>query len=114
MQKTADFERMRAVCRALDPDFTEGPHYGSTVFKTRGKIFASFGDKNGIVVQLEPKHAAKLLASDDRFEAYPRARHTVMFDPASLKWTEIRALVAESFGLVPKTKTKTKKSTKKR
>ena len=100
---------MRALCQGLGDDVTEAPHFESTVFKVRGKIFTSFGDKNGIVVQLEPKHAARLL-EDPRFEPYPRAKHTVMFDPAEVGWTEAKKLVAESYELVfEKLKPKKKK-----
>ena len=90
---------MRAICRALGDAVTEAPHFESTVFKVRGKIFSSFGDKNGVVVQLEPSHAARLLR-DPRFEAYPRAKHTIMFDPADVGWTEAKKLVEESYRLV--------------
>jgi len=114
MTSTKDLERMRALCRALDPDFTEAPHFGGVVFKTGGKIFTSYGDKNGVVVQLEAKHAAELL-KDPTFERYARAKDTVMFDPVEIGWTKARALVAESHRLVvASSKTKKKTKTKKR
>lgn len=113
MPNTKDLERMRAICKALDPDFAEAPHFGGVVFKTGGKIFTSYGEKNGVVVQLEPKHAADLL-KDPSFERYARAKDTVMFDPVEVGWTKARALVAESHRLVvARSKTK-KKNTKKR
>ena len=115
MTNTKDLERMRAICKALDPDFIEAPHFGGVVFKTHAKkIFTSYGDKNGVVVQLEAKHAKELLA-DPSFERYARAKDTVMFDPTEIGWTKARALVAESHRLVvarskkPTKKTKSKK-----
>ena len=113
MTSTKDRERMRAICAALDADFIEAPHFDGVVFKTGAKkIFTSYGDKNGVVVQLEPKHAKDLL-EDPRFERYARAKDTVMFDPTEIGWTNTRALVAESHRLVV-SNSKTKKKTKKR
>src|SRR5262245_38475863 len=95
-------ERMREICLSL-PGTREGGHFGSAAFYVKGKIFATCGEKHGaceIVFGLEPEHAKALVASDARFQPYPRDRRGVVIDVAQVKsWREIRALVTESYEL---------------
>jgi predicted DNA-binding protein (MmcQ/YjbR family) len=97
---------MRSVCRAL-PDTAEKTHYGVSCFAAGGKMFASCGEKFGvgrIVVQLEPEHARRLLASNPRFEPYLRQKYCVSINVADIDdWDQIKSLVLESYRLnVPK------------
>ncbi len=101
---TADkaLEKMREICLSF-PDTREGDHFGDTAFFVKGKLFATCGGKHGvceIVFGLEPEHAAALVASDARFKPYPRDRRGVVLDAANVKsWSEVRALLSESYEL---------------
>jgi predicted DNA-binding protein (MmcQ/YjbR family) len=94
--------KMREICLAL-PDTREGDHFGDTAFFVKGKLFATCGGKHGaceIVLGLQPDHAAALVASDPRFRPYPRDRRAVVIDAANVKrWSEVRALLSESYEL---------------
>src|SRR5437870_6866199 len=102
-------EKMRKLCSKLD-DISEKPHFGDTMFYVGKKPFASAG-ADGIVIGLEPEHAATLTAKDDRFAPYPRAKHAVMFDPGAVPQKVWEPLVRESYALV---RSKNKKSSKTR
>lgn len=95
-------QKMRDICLSL-PDTDEKLSRGEPHFRVGGKIFASCGEKDGIcriVVQLEPEHASALVASDPRFEPYPRQKHCVSMNAAGVEdWDEVRALVLESYQL---------------
>lgn len=107
-------EKMRKVVGGL-ADTSERPHFGESMFYVGRKPFASCGDKNGIVVGLEPDHAATLVDRDERFRFYSRAQHAVAFEPAKVPQKEWEALVRVSYELVAakaktaKTKPKPKK-----
>ena len=106
-------ERMRQVCRRL-PEVTEAPHFGETMFKSRGRPFASFGEKDGVtrvVVQLAPAHVEAVLAADPRASRYPRARDCVALEITdATDWDEVLRLVLESHRLTAKEKKAAKKS----
>ena len=99
--KTA-LRMMREVCLSL-PDTSEGVHFGEAFFRVGKRGFASCGEKKGIcriVVQLEPAHARRLVASDPRFEPYARQKNCVWIDAGKVEdWDEVRALVLESYRL---------------
>ena len=91
-------EKMRTLCAKLD-DTSERPHFDDVMFYVGRKPFASCGDES-VVVQLEPDHAATLIARDSRFTPYTRAKHTVQFDPDAVPQKEWEPLVRESYALV--------------
>ena len=90
--------KMRKLCAKLD-DTSERPHFDDVMFYVGRKPFASCGDES-VVVQLEPDHAATLIARDSRFTPYTRAKHTVQFDPDAVPQKEWEPLVRESYALV--------------
>ncbi len=92
-------EKMRRLCAKLD-DTSERPHFNDVMFYVGKKPFASCGDESGVVVQLEPDHAATLIARDSRFTPYARAKHTVQFDPGAVPQKAWEPLVRESYALV--------------
>ena len=96
-------EQMRKIVAKLE-DTREGAHHGSTAFYVGKQLFATCGDKEGIVVGLEPEHAATLVDRDPRFKAYPRAKHAVMFDPGEIK--DFAELVRESYAIAKAPKPK--------
>jgi predicted DNA-binding protein (MmcQ/YjbR family) len=93
---------MREICLSL-PDAVEVEHFGEGCFRVGKRIFASCGEKHGVcrlVVQLEPAHARRLIASDRRFQPYARQANCVWSDAADVEdWSEVRALVLESYRL---------------
>jgi hypothetical protein len=93
---------MRQVCLSL-PETVEAEHFVETCFRVGKRIFASCGEKGGVcglVFQLEPAHAQRLIASDSRFQTYERQAHCVWMDAADVEdWAEVRALVLESYRL---------------
>jgi predicted DNA-binding protein (MmcQ/YjbR family) len=95
-------EKMREICLSL-PETSEGHHYGETAFRVGKKLFATCGEKNGtceIVFGLEPDHAAALVEGDPRFKPYPRDRRGVVLEVAKVKnWSEVKALIHESYRL---------------
>ena len=106
-------EKMRKFVAGLE-DTSERPHHGDVMFYVGKKPFASCGGKSGIVVGLEPDHAATLISQDDRFSFYSRAQNAVQFDPAKVPKKEWEALVRESYAIVSKAPAKKKtKSAKK-
>jgi len=109
--------KMRKICLSL-PNTREGTHFGESVFRVGTRIFASCGEKTGrcrLVFQLEPAHARKLVESDNRFEPYSRQAHCVSMDAGDVKtWTEVRALVLESYGRNARNKPTTRPKVKKK
>jgi predicted DNA-binding protein (MmcQ/YjbR family) len=101
---TADeaLEKVREICLSF-PGTREGDHFGDTAFYVKGKLFATCGGKHGaceIVFGLEPEHAELLVANDARFTPYPRDRRGVVIDASKVKnWSELRALLSESYEL---------------
>jgi predicted DNA-binding protein (MmcQ/YjbR family) len=95
-------EKMREICLSL-PDTREDYHFGETAFYVKGKLFATCGEKHGvceITFGLEPDHAAALVESDRRFKPYPRDKRGIVLDAAGVKsWSEVRALILESYEL---------------
>src|SRR5262245_40920800 len=93
---------MRETCLSL-PDTVEADHFGAVCFRVGKRIFASCGEKDGVcrlVLQLEPEHTRRLVASDPRFEPYARQNHCVSMDVACVEdWEEVQALVLESYRL---------------
>lgn len=88
-------------------------------FYVSSNLFATCGEKHGmcqITFGLEPDHAAALVESDPRIKPYPRDKRGVVLDAANMKsWTEVNALILESYGLQkPKRKPAKKSATKKR
>jgi hypothetical protein len=62
---------MRGICLSL-PETTEADHFGESMFRVRGRGFASCGEKDGVWI-----------------------------DAAGVRdWDEVRALVLESFRLI--------------
>jgi len=94
--------KMREICLAF-PDTREGAHFGEAAFYVQGKLFATCGTKSGaceIIFGLQPDHAAALVKSDARFKPYPRDPRAVVLDAANVKsWSEVRALISESYEL---------------
>ena len=94
--------KVREICLSF-PGAREGDHFGESAFYVKGKLFATCGGKHGvceIVFGLEPEHAAALVASDARFKPYPRDPRAVVLDAANVKsWSEVRALLSESYEL---------------
>jgi predicted DNA-binding protein (MmcQ/YjbR family) len=95
-------EKMREICLSL-PDTSEAEHFGAAAFNVKGKLFATCGEKHGrceISFGLEPDRAAALIARDPRFKPYPRDRRGVVLDATKVKsWSEIKALILESYEL---------------
>jgi predicted DNA-binding protein (MmcQ/YjbR family) len=111
-------EQMREICLSL-PGTREGHHFGEAAFYVGSKLFATCGEKHGvceITFGLEPDHAAALVASDPRFKPYPRDKRGVVLDAANLtSWSEVKALILESYELQkPKKKPPKKSATSKR
>jgi hypothetical protein len=104
---TEALEKMREICLAL-PDTREGPHFGDVMFYVGKKPFASCGTKQGaceIIFQLEPAHAEGLLATDARFTRYPRDKRGIVLKADDVKsWSEVKALITESYDIVTKAK----------
>jgi predicted DNA-binding protein (MmcQ/YjbR family) len=107
-------EKVREICLSL-PDTREGDHFGETAFYVSNKLFATCGEKHGIceiTFGLEPDHAAALVENDPRFKPYARDKRGVVLDAAKVKtWSEIKALILESYGLRKVQKKRAKKST---
>ena len=101
-------EKMRKLVASL-AGATERPHFGEAMFYAGKKPFASCGDKNGIVVGLDPEHADALVERDARFRFYSRAQHAVSFDPAQVPEHEWEPLVRESYAIAAAPAAKTKK-----
>lgn len=105
-------EKMREICLSL-PDTREGDHFGETAFYVSNKLFATCGEKHGIceiTFGLEPDHAAALVENDPRFKLYVRDKRGVVLDAAKVKtWSEIKALILESYGLRKMQKKRAKK-----
>jgi hypothetical protein len=114
---TDALEKMREICLAL-PDTREGPHFGDVMFYVGKKPFASCGTKQGaceIIFQLEPAHAEGLLATDARFTRYPRDKRGIVLKADDVKsWSEVKALITESYDIVTKAKPATKKTATKK
>lgn len=95
-------QMMRKVCLSL-PNASEAEHFGEACFRVGKRMFATCGEKTGvcrIVVQLEPEHAARLVASDPRFQPYTRQKNCIWIDVAEVEdWDEVRPLVLESYRL---------------
>jgi predicted DNA-binding protein (MmcQ/YjbR family) len=112
----AALKKMREICLSL-PDAREGAHFGETAFYVKSKLFATCGDKHGtfeITFGLEPDHAEALVANDPRFKPYPRDRRGVVLDAAKVKnWSEIKALILESYDLQKPRKAQKKPAPKK-
>lgn len=94
--------RMREICLSL-PDTREGDHFGDTAFYVNNKLFATCGAKHGfceITFGLEVDHAAALVENDPRFKPYPRDKRGVVLDAAQVRnWSEVKALIRESYEL---------------
>lgn len=99
----AALRAMRSICRTLE-DVSEADHFGEVCFRVGKRMFATCGEKDGVcrvVVQLEPAHARRLLATDRRFQPYPRQEHCVWIRAGDVaNWDEVRPLVLESYRLV--------------
>jgi predicted DNA-binding protein (MmcQ/YjbR family) len=110
-------KKMRELCRTL-PDASERPHFGESIFYVGKKGFASCGEKDGVcrfVFQLEPAHTEELLRTDKRLKRYPYAKQCLVLDAADAKsWTEVKALVLESYHLIASLAPAVKPATKKR
>jgi predicted DNA-binding protein (MmcQ/YjbR family) len=109
-KKTASvaLKKVRDICASL-PDVEEGTHFDSIAWRARTRLFATYRETEGdaqLVLRLEPDHAEALLATDDRFERYARARDAIVVHCTGIKdWKRIRALVEESYRLsAPKRK----------
>lgn len=94
-------EKMRKLVAKLD-DVSERPHHGDVMFYVGKKPFASAGPK-GMVIGLEPEHAALLVEKDARFRPYARDARAVMFDPAEVPQKEWEPLVRESYAMAAAT-----------
>lgn len=109
-------EKMREICLSL-PDTREGDHFGETAFYVSSKLFATCGEKHGvceITFGLEPDHAAALVKNDPRFKPYPRDKRGVVLDAAEVNsWSEVKALILESYELRKSPKAQKKKPAKK-
>lgn len=102
-------QKMQEICLSLS-DTRQGDHFGETAFYVKGKLFATCGEKHGrceITFGLEPDHAAALAENDPRFKPYPRDKRGVIFDAAKVEsWSEVKALILESYELVKSPKAK--------
>jgi hypothetical protein len=100
-------------CLSL-PGTREGLHFHKVAFFAGKQMFATWGDEEGVVVQLEPDHAQTLVEKDAHVQKYTRAPHCVMFHLEDVPgWKE---LVRESYALSqrkPKTKAKATAKAKK-
>ena len=102
-------KKMQEICLSL-PDTRQGDHFGETAFYAKGKLFATCGEKHGlceITFGLKPDHAAALVENDARFKPYPRDRRGVVLNAAKVeRWSEVKALILESYELVTSAKVK--------
>ena len=102
-------KKMQEICLSL-PDTRQGVHFGETAFYVKGKLFATCGEKHGlceITFGLEPDHAAALVENDPRFKPYPRDKRGVILNAAKVeRWSEVKALILESYELVKSPKAK--------
>ena len=98
----AAIAKVREICLSF-PDTREGDHFGETAFFVKGKLFATCGAKHGvceIIFGLQSDHAAALVAKDPRFKPYARDKRGVVMDAATVRsWSEVKALLAESYEL---------------
>jgi hypothetical protein len=94
--------KMREICLSFE-DTREGAHFGEAAFYVKGKLFATCGTKSGaceLIFGLQPDHAAALVKSDPRFKPYSRDRRAVVMNAATVtSWSEVRALLSESYEL---------------
>ena len=108
-------EKLRKICLSL-PDTREGSHFGEAAFYVGSKLFATWGEKHGvceITFGLEPDHAAELVKADPRFKPYARDKRGVVLDAADVKsWSEVKALILESYELMKPPKAKKKPAKK--
>jgi hypothetical protein len=79
------------------PDTTEATHFDKASFKVGKQMFVTASQDGEVVVQLEPEHASMLIENDQRFTAYPRAKHCVSFQLDAV--SEWKALIRESYQL---------------
>jgi predicted DNA-binding protein (MmcQ/YjbR family) len=109
MAKDSALAKMRKICAAL-PGTTEGKHHDAIAFKAGTKLYATFrelGDDSLIVFGLHPDHLDALVASDPRFDRYPRAKGAVQVRSSQITdWRLIRDLLEESHGMVARPVTK--------
>ena len=102
-------QKMQEICLSL-PDTRQGDHFGETAFFVKGSLFATCGEKHGlceITFGLEPDHAAALVKNDPRFKPYRRDKRGVILNAAKVEnWSEVKALILESYELVKSPKAK--------
>src|SRR5690348_195430 len=103
MAKDNVLAKVRKICAAL-PGTTEGAHHDAIAFKAHGKLFATYREQGSLLVfGLQPDHLDALVASDPRFERYPRAKGAVQVDCTKVSdWGQLRDFLAESHGMVAK------------
>jgi predicted DNA-binding protein (MmcQ/YjbR family) len=106
---TSVLTRLRRICLSL-PDTRETLTWGEPHFRVGDKIFCGCGDENSrprIGFKLEREHAEAIL-QDPRFRRAPYVGHKgwVSMDASRVEdWTEVRALVLESYRLIAPKKT---------
>ena len=97
-------ERVREICLGL-PDTRETRRWGSTCFRAEDQIFADYAERGGrpsVSFKLEADHAAAIVA-DARFRpsTYVGRLGWVTMDLAGVDdWSQVTALLVESFHLV--------------
>ncbi|HVP59422.1 MAG TPA: MmcQ/YjbR family DNA-binding protein [Myxococcaceae bacterium] len=104
MSRSSPLNEMRRICLTL-PEATETMTWGQPHFRVRGKIFAGFGDQGGsftIGFKLEREHADAAV-QDPRFARAPYvgAHGWISMEVKGVReWSEVRALVLESYRLI--------------
>ena len=97
--------RLRALCLAL-PDATEVEAWGHPTFRVADKIFAGFGEEDGVAtlgVKTTLDRQATLVGTDPRFTiARYVGKHgwVSMTLAGTIDWNEVEARVRESYELV--------------
>jgi predicted DNA-binding protein (MmcQ/YjbR family) len=104
----AALKKMRAICLAL-PDTKETPTWGQPHFRVADKIFAGLGEEKGALTvgfKLELDHA-DVMVRRPGFSRAPYVGHKgwVSADLGVVTWTELGALVEQSYCLIAPTKT---------
>jgi len=104
MARSDALTEMRQICLEL-PEAVETITWGEPHFRVRGKIFSGIGDHAGIAnigFKLEREHADAII-QDPRFyrAPYVGAHGWVSMRVDGVRdWSEVRALVRESYRLI--------------
>jgi predicted DNA-binding protein (MmcQ/YjbR family) len=103
-KKDVKYEKVRAICLSF-PDTKETITWGKPHFRVGEKIFAGYGEENGVCsvgFKLEMHHA-KAVVTDKKFSPAPYVGHkgwVSMNAELPIDWDALREMIAESYRLI--------------